>query len=176
MASMHDIKAALDRAATTITHKPAIGQRTYVNTAVVGEGLVCRVEEKGHVLSADLPPSMGGDGDGPSPGTLLRAALSSCVAIGVKMWAARKDVAIERIAVRVETDVDARGQFGVNDAVSPGFEAVRIHIDLVSQADAEALRDVVATSLRFSPLMDALRTAQSPDTHISIQQPVEGAL
>jgi uncharacterized OsmC-like protein len=172
MASSQEIKAALDRAANMVTLKPAVGQRSYVNTAVVEDGLSCHVQEKAHTLTVDLPQSMGGENTGPSPSTLLRAALSSCVAIGIKMWASRRSVIVDRIEVRVETDVDARGQFGVADTISPGFEGVRIAIDIASHADADVLDDIIRTSLRYSPLMDALQTALSLETQISIQPPI----
>jgi len=172
MASQEEIRSALERAATTITLKPSVGQRVYVSTAVVEKGLACRVEEKNHVLTADLPPSMGGEDTGPSPSALLRAALSSCVAMGVKMWAARRQVAINRIEVRVETDVDARGQFGVSETIAPGFESVRVQIHVESAADQDVLADIVETSLRFSPLMDAFRQAQAVETHVRIERRV----
>jgi len=170
MSSREEIGGALDRAARTVTQKPSVGQRVYTNIAVVEDGLACRMQEKNHVLTADLPRSMGGDDSGPSPSVLLRAALSSCVAMGVKMWAARRDVAIDRVEVRVETDVDARGQFGVSDTIAPGFEDVRIHIFVESGADAEMLRDIVQTSLHYSPLMDAFRKSHSVATQISFDQ------
>jgi uncharacterized OsmC-like protein len=170
MASAEQIKTALDRAANTITTRPAIGQRVYVSTAIVEEGLTCRVREKDHVIIADLPPSMGGDSQGPSPSTLLRAALSSCVAMGVKMWAARLDVPMERVEVRVETGVDARGQFGVAGSVTPGFESFRTSIDVVSPAHPDRIAEIVETSLRFSPLIDALRQPQAVETELRIHQ------
>lgn len=168
MMTQEQIKAALERAANTITLRPAVGQRVYVNTAVVEDGLTCRVQEKHHGMTADLPPSMGGADAGPSPSALLRAALSSCVAMGVKMWAARRDVAIDRVEVRVETDVDARGQFGVAEEISAGFEDIRMHIHVKSPAEEEVIRDIVETSLRFSPLMDALCKAQTIHTDVSL--------
>jgi uncharacterized OsmC-like protein len=165
-----EIKGALERAGRTITQKPSVGQRVYVNTAVVEDGLTCRMQEKHHVMTADLPPSMGGQDLGPSPSALLRAALSSCVAMGVKMWAARRDIAIDRVEVTVETDVDARGQFGVADEITPGFEDVRIRIHVDSAADAELLNEIVEISLRYSPLMDAFRKAQVVATHLTVGQ------
>ena len=174
MASQENIRSALERAAATISLKPSVGQRLYKSTAVVENGLACRITEKNHVLIADLSPSMGGEGSGPSPSALLRAALSSCVAIGVKMWAARKSVAIDRVEVQVETGVDARGQFGVSQDISPGFEGVRINIRIDSAAGQKLLAEIVATSLRFSPLMDAFCNAQAVETHLTFDQRVPG--
>lgn len=170
MASAEHIKAALDRAADTVSARPAVGQRVYVSTAVVEDGLACRVQEKDHVMVADLPPSMGGENQGPSPSTLLRAALSSCVAMGVKMWAARHSVPVERVEVRVETGVDARGQFGVADEVTPGFESVLTHIEVVSPAPPERVAEIVEMSLRFSPLVAALRQSQALETKLSVNR------
>jgi uncharacterized OsmC-like protein len=165
-----EIRTALERAAKAVTLKPEFGQRVYVNTAVVEDGLTCRMHEKQHVLTADLPPAMGGNDRGPSPVVLMRAALSSCVAMGIKMWAARKGVDVGRIEVRVETDVDARGQFGVAEDIAPGFEDMRFHIHVDSAADQKAVQDVIDTSLRFSPLVDAMQRTQSINTQVSFGQ------
>ena len=172
MASPEEIRAVLERAAHTVTVRPTVGQRVYANTAVVESGLSCRVQEKNHSLTVDLPSSMGGEDSGPSPSVLLRAALSSCVAMGIKMWAVRTGVTIDRIEVRVETDVDARGQFGVSETIAPGFESIRIRIQVDSAADRNVIWDTVQTSLRFSPLMDALRRGQVVETQVNIDRRV----
>jgi uncharacterized OsmC-like protein len=174
MASEQTIRTALERAAATIALKPTVGQRVYVSTAVVEDGLACRVREKDHVLVADLPASMGGENSGPSPSVLLRAALSSCVAMGIKMWAARKHVAVDRIEVSVETDVDARGQFGVLESVAPGFEGVRVKVFVESAAAPSIVREVIQTSLRFSPLVDAFRQSHVVETEVAIKRCVAG--
>ncbi len=167
MASQDQIRAALKRASNTITLKPSVGQRVYVSTAVVEAGLACRIQEKTHTMTADLPPSMGGEDTGPSPSALLRAALSSCVAMGVKMWAARRDIDIRRVEARVETDVDARGQFGLCNDIAPGFGGVRINIAIDADAPAETLHEIVDASLRFSPLMDVFVKAQAVTTNVT---------
>jgi len=143
---------------------PARGQRTYVNHAVVTDGTRCRVEEKGKVVLADAGRGMGGDDDEPTPSMLLRSALSSCMAIGVKLWAARADVPIDRVEVTLETDTDARGLLGLDERVPPGFTAISARIDLVSPAPPELVEQVVERSLRFSPLFDAIAHAQPVET------------
>ena len=170
MSSREDIRDALDRASRTVAQKPSFGQRVYTNIAVIEDGLSCRMHEKNSILTADLPRGMGGDDTGPSPSVLFRAAISSCVAMGVKMWAARRDVEIARVEVCVETDVDARGQLGVAEAVAPGFGAIRLQIRLESCADPDLLNEIVQTSLRYSPLMDALRHSHGVDPQIVLNQ------
>ncbi|MEO1136805.1 MAG: OsmC family protein [Pseudomonadota bacterium] len=127
-----------------------------MSSAVIEDGLLCTITEKSWRLSADSPEAMGGDNMAPSPSVLFRASVSSCVAMGVKMWAARLETLIERVEARFETDVDARGQFGVCDETRAGFEGACLEIHIVSNAPAEAVRKVVRTSLRYSAVLDAL--------------------
>lgn len=171
MSSREHIRDALNRASRTVIQKPSFGQRVYSNVAVIESGLSCRMHEKNSVLTADLPKGMGGDETGPSPSVLFRAAISSCVAMGIKMWAARRDVEIGRVEVCVETDVDARGQLGVADAVSPGFGDIRMQIQLESSADPVVLNEIVQTSLRYSPLIDALRHSHGVTPQLTLNQP-----
>lgn len=176
MSDLEPIRTALERATRTVTMKPTFGQRTYGNTATVHGGLACSIVEGKHSLVSDVPPGMGGSGQGPSPSMLFRSAVSSCLAIGLKMWAARQDVPVEEITVSVETDVDARGQFGVECSAAPGFEAIRIEIEIVSDADVMAIKKVVETTLRTSPMMDAIGGPDAASITTCIRQTaMEGA-
>lgn len=171
MSTSTEIRDALDRASKTVAQKPSFGQRVYTNIAVIEDGLSCRMLEKNIVLTADVPRAMGGDDTGPSPSVLFRAALSSCVAMGVKMWAARREVEIDRVEVSIETDVDARGQLGVADEVAPGFGDIRMQIRIESLADPGVLNEIVQTSLRYSALIDVLRHSQDVTPQVILNQP-----
>lgn len=176
MSDLDPIRTALERATHTVTLKPAFGQRTYGNTATVRGGLACSIVEGKHSLVSDVPSGMGGSGQGPSPSMLFRSAVSGCLAIGLKMWAARQNVPVEEVIVSVETDVDARGQFGVECDAAPGFEAIRIEIEMVSDAEPTAIETVVESTLRTSPMMDAIGGPDAATITTRIRQTaMEGA-
>ena len=166
------IKSALERSVKTVTLKPARGQRTYTNVATVGAGTVCRTVEKDQEIIIDVGKAMGGEDIGPSSSTVLRAAFSSCLAIGIKLWASRDDVPVDEIAVAVSTDVDARGQLGVCQSVTPGFSAIDVSISVQSSADPSAIERVIEKSLQHSPLMDVFCNPQHIDTALTINAPV----
>ena len=168
MQTPKQIKDALERASQTVRKRPSIGQRTYTSHAHIGPGLTCRVEEKDHAFVIDVPKAMGGSDHGASPAAFLRAAMSSCVAIGIKMWAARLSVAVERVDVWFEMDVDARGQLGVGTGVAPGFDRVGLVIDIESLAAPTAIEQVVETSLKHSPLMHVFAPHGNIETRLTI--------
>jgi putative redox protein len=66
------------------------------------------VIEGGHSLVVDEPESNGGTDTGPSPVRLLGAALASCTAITVEMYADRKGWDLGEVAVDVDIDYDGQ--------------------------------------------------------------------
>jgi len=64
-------------------------------------GFRTELEMPGHTLVADEPADVGGGGDGPTPYELLLAALGSCTAMTVRMYAARKQWPLENVVVRL---------------------------------------------------------------------------
>ncbi|MEP0546154.1 MAG: OsmC family protein [Rhodothermales bacterium] len=72
-------------------HTPAAGFRT---------GVAIRQ----HTLVADEPIAVGGTDEGPTPYDLLGAALGTCTAMTLRMYADRKEWPLEGITVHVEHD------------------------------------------------------------------------
>lgn len=136
------IKTKLERNVRAVTLRPGVGQGTAVTTARLGDDLRCEVTDGAFTLSAGMTEKYGGDGGAPNPGVLGRAGLASCLAIGYAMWAARREVPIEELTVKVEADYDVRGELGVDDSVSPAYLGVRVFVEVTSPAaesDVEAM-------------------------------------
>ena len=169
MQTIEFTKEALERSTKAVTLRPSRGQYTHKNTAVIAEGTSCFVEEKKFQMMVDVPPSIGGAGAGPTPGALMRSALTSCLAIGVKLWAARVDIEIDHICVTLEGDVDARGELGVDDAIAPGYEGLRIRYAIKSKAPKDEIEAVIDRSLKYSPLYDVFTHQQKLDVMLELE-------
>ena len=67
------------------------------------------VEIREHTVAADEPKDHGGDDSGPSPQELLAAALASCTAITMEMYAERKGWELDDLTVDVDYEPAQRG-------------------------------------------------------------------
>ena len=74
--------------------------------AVLEEGYRCSFSEGETTLVVDLPEGSGGTGQGPAPGVLGRAALASCIAMGIQSKAASNGIKLSRLSVLVSQEFD----------------------------------------------------------------------
>jgi len=76
-----------------------------VLVAETGQGRFQQVVRVGrHELRADEPKSFGGDDTGPGPYDYLLAGLGACISMTVRVYAERKGLPLERVAVRLSHD------------------------------------------------------------------------
>jgi putative redox protein len=78
-------------------------------TATQRKGFTHDVTVRSHELTADEPADHGGEDLGPSPQELLAAALASCTAITMEMYAKRKGWDVDGLEVDVEYTPAERG-------------------------------------------------------------------
>lgn len=135
-------------------------------TAEVRDGLTCTFQQNGHRIALDMPAAIGGSEEGPSPGFFGRAAICGCLAIGIKMTAAREDLQLNRVLVEIEQDFDNRGILAINGA-SPVPNDTRITVEIESREEHRTVRDMVARALASDPWFLAFRDAQPVSTAVS---------
>jgi putative redox protein len=75
----------------------------YWVSARVGATYFTEIEARTHRLSVDEPVVLGGSDAGPTPYELLLAALGSCMAMTMRMYATRKQWPLEEAHVRLRT-------------------------------------------------------------------------
>jgi uncharacterized OsmC-like protein len=145
----------------------AKARSTLVTQGRVDEGLACRVTQGRFETVCDLGKAMGGNCEGPSPGFFARAAIAGCVAMAVKMLAARNGVRFDAVDVSVEMDFDDAALFGLGSG-SAGPLETRIGIDISTDTPESAVRKIVDQALEWDPWYLALRNPQQVSTRLTV--------
>ena len=165
------LKTALERNIKAIELRPTIGRGTAVTKVSIRDGCTAEIEDGGWKLIADESIKDGGNGEGPDPGVYGRAALGACVAMGYAMWAAVKDVPVDRIEVEVEADYDASGMFGLDDGVAPGWHAMRYNVLIESTAPEDEIQRLIDYADAHSSLLDSFVRAVPVRRELRISAP-----
>ena len=101
---------------------------------------------------ADEPPVLCGEDEGANPVEYLLSALSMCVTTSIVAHAASRGIAIEAVDSQLEGDLDVRGFLGMSPDVRKGYQAIRMHMRIKTDAPAELLHQLAA----FSPVHDVV--------------------
>ena len=163
----NEIREAQRRVMSVFQHRPEAAMNTMRAEATITQGLACRVTEGEREFMLDMPAPLGGNDTGPTPGYHARAAISGCVAIGIKMTAARLGIELRSLTVGVDMDFDNSAMLGMGEAsAAPLRTGITIRLD--SDADPDALRALVDAALEADPYYLALRDPQRVETRIEM--------
>lgn len=119
-------------------------------------GLRSDVRIRGFEIGVDEPPTLGGLDTAPNPVELALAALATCQEITYRLHADHLGIPLDAVAVSLEGDIDLRGFFAVDEAVRPGFQAIRGTVTLESPAPPEELERLKAHVDAHCPVLDLL--------------------
>lgn len=145
---------------------PEKARSTLRTCGEVNEGLACRITQGKFNAVLDLGPGMGGDATGPSPGFFGRTAIAGCVAIAVKMHAAREGLRLNRVDVAVEMDFDDAALFGIGEGSAAPLDT-RLFIEIETNADSDIVNDLVSRVLEMDPWFLALRDPQNVSSEVN---------
>ena len=165
------IRLAFDRSHKALTLKPALGLGTGCSVAKIINGLTCEVTEGPWRFKADMPEVAGGNAVAPTPGVYGRAALGSCLAIGYMMRAARDNINIQSVEVKVQASYDDGALFGTAAENPPGYLQVKYIVRIESDATEEKIMQLLDEADQHSPYLDVFSRPQHCVREVNIIAP-----
>ena len=129
------------------------------------DAVSCSVETGRALAVAGLHPATGGDGSLLCSGDMLLQALVACAGVTLRAVATSLGIDVAGGTVSAEGDLDFRGTLGVSKEAPVGFRAIRLHFDLVSDADATDLDAALRLTERYCVVLQTIRS--SPETTAS---------
>ena len=128
-------------------------------------GLSCKVETGRALVEAGLHPATGGDGSLACSGDMLLEALVACAGVTLRAVATAIGVELRDATVTAEGDLDFRGTLGVAKEAPVGFQRIRVHFALDTDASEDQLATLIRLTERYCVVYQTLR--QSPAISVS---------
>ena len=121
-------------------------------------GVSCRVDTGRALVEAGLHPATGGSGMQACSGDMLLEALAACAGVTLRAVATALEIPVRGGSIEIEGDLDFRGTLGVSKEVAVGFLAIRLRLDLDSDASKEQLDTLLKLTERYCVVLQTLRS------------------
>ncbi len=102
------------------------------------------------------PPVLLGNNEGANPVEFLLHALAGCVTTTFILHATARGITIRELSTELDGDLDVRGLLGLDEAISPGYERIRIRMHVKADCPDEELADLLAYTQRHSPVCNTV--------------------
>lgn len=173
--ALNDIATALARVNAVLRKRPLAGIVEDAPAVSAWQGGLRVVSQypSGAQAVTDMPTELGGSGDQPSPGWLLRAALASCAVTRIAMAAAEAGIELHTLEVSAHSRSDARGLLGVPGTdgaplcAGPGDLRLEVRIAAVGIAP-EQLRALVDQGIALAPVSQLLARPSAVGLQVEI--------
>lgn len=112
-------------------------------------GITCTVDGFAGPVRAGLHLATGGDGSDACSAEMLLEALLACVGVTLRSVATAMGVELTDVRLTGRSSFDARGTLGVDRAAPVGVGPVDVEISASTDASAETIERLLATTERY---------------------------
>jgi uncharacterized OsmC-like protein len=98
------------------------------------------------------PPVLLGANEGANPVEFLLHALAGCITTTLVLHAAARGIRIDKIATTLDGDIDLHGLLNLDPSVSPGYEQIRVKMEIKADCSDKELDDLLAFARDHSPV------------------------
>jgi uncharacterized OsmC-like protein len=122
----------------------------------IGEGVSCKIETGKALVVAGLHPATGGTGQAACSGDMLLEALVACAGVTLNAVATALGIVLRDASLQAEGDLDFRGTLGLSKDVPVGFQNIRLHFALDTDASEEQLATLIRLTERYCVVYQTL--------------------
>jgi uncharacterized OsmC-like protein len=90
---------------------------------------------------------------------MLLEALAACAGVTLRAVATSLEIPLRGGTVHVEGDLDFRGTLGVSKEVPVGFQAIRLRLELDTDAGKDQLDTLLKLTERYCVVLQTLRAS-----------------
>jgi uncharacterized OsmC-like protein len=171
------IAAALARLESVLHLRPTFGDCEETPAIAWWQGgakfIALHPKERLEILT-DLPAELGGDGEGVTPGWLMRAGLAACAASSIVLSAAAEGIELESLELTAGDRSEVSGLLGMTDEggarVPAEFRDVRLLVRISAPGvPRERLQALIERANERSPVSSALRQAVPVELRLELQ-------
>jgi uncharacterized OsmC-like protein len=127
--------------------------QTRSRAEVTGYGIAGVNVPRHFTVDVDEPYELGGTNRFANPQEYLIAALNACLTVGYVAQCSVRGIALEKLEIETEGEIDLRGFLGIDPNVPNGYESLRYTVRIkgsgTPQQFAEIHEAVMATSPNF---------------------------
>jgi uncharacterized OsmC-like protein len=113
-----------------------------------------RTHETPFELSADEPPLLLGQDQGPNPVEYVLHALAACLTTSLVYQAAARGIRLTKVNSHLEGDLDLRGFLGMDPSIRNGYEGIRVRFEIEGDAPRKQLEELCRVAQERSPVYD----------------------
>ena len=121
-----------------------------------GAGAEDTSRSKPFVFTNGEPPVLLGDNEGANPVEFLLHALAGCVTTTFVLHAAARGIRIESISTELAGDIDLQGLLALDESVFPGYEQIRLKMDIKADCNDEELDELLRFTQKHSPVCNTV--------------------
>jgi uncharacterized OsmC-like protein len=130
--------------------------------------IACKVETGRALATAGLHPATGGSGMELCSGDMLLEALVACAGVTLKAVSTALEIPLKSGAVSAEGDLDFRGTLGVAKDAPVGFAAIRLRLDVETDAPQEKLDQLLKLTERYCVVYQTIKNG--PPVDVAMQR------
>ncbi|MCW3147919.1 OsmC family protein [Stutzerimonas stutzeri] len=119
-------------------------------------GMSIEVECGNHRLIMDQPKHAAGQDLGPTPLEAILAAVAGCFGTIGRFIAHQQKIELRGMQFEIEADYDPAGLLGRDPSVRPGFQELRVKVDIDADLSREAKQAMLEQIEQRCPVADNL--------------------